>query len=99
MAGKVLQRKLICYLQKKGHNIKTLLIVGLNEQSEKFIKAAKQHEEWGLIPVGAVALNNDEEIREFNGIPVKGSYNSFREIIHNNYVDQVVFSFPFSNFK
>jgi exopolysaccharide biosynthesis polyprenyl glycosylphosphotransferase len=95
LPAKILQHKYIHWIQKNICRSKTLLIVGLNEQSNKFIKAVKEFKQWGLTAVGAVDINGEENIKEFNGVPVKGDYESFRETLHKNPVDLVAFCFPF----
>jgi exopolysaccharide biosynthesis polyprenyl glycosylphosphotransferase len=98
LLGRIIQHKCIPWLQQKFRHSKTLLIVGLNEQSNKFIKAVRECSQWGLTPVGAVDINGEENIKEFNGVPVKGDYESFRETLHENSVDLVAFCFPFQDY-
>lgn len=97
--GRILQRSFIGFIQKRGYNLKTLLIVGLNERSEKLVKTLEKYKEWGLVPVGAVKAPGDEDISDFHGVPVKGDYRSFRKILHENPVDEVVFAFSFADYK
>jgi len=97
--GRTLQRKFIGFFQKKGFNIKTLLIVGLNDRSKRFIDTLNSHKEWGLIPVGVININGDFNIKKFQGLPVLGAYNSFRKVLHKHPVDDVVFAFSFSEYK
>jgi len=95
--GTILQHKCIHWLQQKLCHSKTLLIVGLNEQSDKFLKAVRERKDLGLFPVGAVDINGGHNAKEFNGVPVKGDYDSFANTLHENPVDLVAFCFPFSD--
>jgi len=97
--GRTLQRKFIGFFQKKGYNIKTLLIVGLNDRSKKFIETLNIHKEWGLIPIGVININGNEDIKRFHELPVLGNYDSFRKVLHKHPFDEVVFAFSFSEYK
>lgn len=97
--GRFLQRKCIEFIQKKGYNIKTILILGLNERSEKFIKTLDLHKEWGLRPVGIIVLNSNANTNNYEGIPVLGGIRYFRSVLHKNPVDEVVFAFSFYEYS
>jgi len=97
--GRVVQRKFIEFIQKKGYNTKSLLIVGINDRSKQFIETLNTHKEWGLIPLGLININGDEDLNNFQRLPVFGNYDSFRAVLHKYPVNEVVFAFSFSDYK
>ena len=96
--GRISQHRFISFIQKKGYNIKTLLIVGCNDRSEKFINTINSHKEWGLQVTGAVDINGHNGINKFCGIKIRGNADNFMNIIHKYSTDEVAFAFSFEEY-
>lgn len=78
----------------KGLDIKKILIVGTSKLVSRMIPKLEEQVEMGLSPVGIVLIDDEEDKKIMNDIPVLGKIQNFREIIHENSVNQVVFTTP-----
>lgn len=81
------------YLQKKGKNIKHILIVGTGNRAKQFITEIDVHPEWGLSIVGLV----DNVVRKNDtvyGHKVLGTVKEIYQVIRNTIVDEIIFVVP-----
>ena len=83
------------YFRKRGHNYRTLLIVGRGKRTGSFIKKIEDHPEWGLKILGVLDDEPSREIVEnVNGIKVIGGLNDLPKILHKYAIDEVIFVVP-----
>lgn len=75
-AGRLLLRRVLRMLRRRGHLRAPLLVVGLNEEARALARTLRRCPWIGFDPVGFVAANGEldgKEIRSIDGLPVLGT--------------------------
>ena len=79
-------------LREKGYNRTRVLIVGTNPVAQKFVKAAKETEKWGIDIVGFLSSDRSLVGSIFMDAPVLGTFDDIERVLHSNYIDEVIFA-------
>lgn len=90
LAAKLGLRLLARVVRRRGHNFRTMLIVGTNPRSEEIARTIQLHPHWGLRVLGFLAPNGDRP-EELAGVPVLGSADDLPRILAEEVVDEVLF--------
>ena len=81
-------------IQEQGYNWRHILVVGTGNRAAQFITKVRQNPDWGLKIIGVINDDEQQEIKEVNGVKVIGTLKDLLAIFHKVPVDQVVFVLP-----
>lgn len=89
---RIIFRKGLKYLRKKGYNLRYALIVGNGQTAEAVFKSIEAHTELGIKVIGCLSskISGDKQIV----IPVIGIYEDIKSIITEKKIDQVFIALP-----
>ncbi len=90
LAEKIALRLLARRVRKRGHNYRTVLIVGVNPRAEEVARIILARPHWGFQILGFLAPNGDRPA-SLAGLPVLGSADDLPRIIQEEVVDEVLF--------
>ncbi len=82
------------FIHLRGYNQINLLIVGTGNRAREFIKAVKNHANWGLRIVGLIDDEHGMYGKEIEGLRVLGRLQDIPFIIHRKVIDRVIFVVP-----
>jgi len=94
LAEKIVIFSVMHYLQKRGYNFRTVLIVGTGKRASHFIKRIHDHPEWGFRILGAIDDEPGRGVESVNSVKVIGTLADIPEILHTQATDEVVFVVP-----
>jgi len=92
--GRIILVLFFKYVRRQGFNYRTILLVGFNNRTKKFINIIQQNPDWGFKIIGIVDFEKTKLNQEVSGIKVIGLTTDFADILHNNVVDQVIIIVP-----
>ena len=82
------------YVRRRGHNYRSLLIVGTGRRATEFIRGSRRHPEWGFHILGAIDDEPGRGIKRVDGVEIIGTLDDIPKILHNEAVDEIVFVVP-----
>ncbi|MBN1352400.1 sugar transferase [candidate division KSB1 bacterium] len=82
------------HIHKSGYNQINLLIVGTGQRAREFIKAVKEHSNWGLQIVGLIDDEHGMFGKVIEGHRVLGRLQDIPFILHRKVIDRVIFVVP-----
>lgn len=91
---KLITTKILDYIHERGYHRINLLIVGTGRRAREFIKAVKQHRNWGLRIVGLIDDEHGMFGKEIEGHRVLGRLQDIPFILHRKVIDRVIFVVP-----
>ena len=87
-------RNLLGLLRRRGYNTRNLIIVGAQENAQRFCQLVEGHKDWGLRVLGFVQVADGPLAKEVEGHKVLGRPGDLVEICKSQQVDEVVFCLP-----
>jgi exopolysaccharide biosynthesis polyprenyl glycosylphosphotransferase len=93
IATRLLLRRLLFVLRRRGHNTRFMLILGTTPQSQAFADLVDGHPTLGLKVIGH--LTEDAGQRSSITRPMLGSLDQIEDILHGHVVDEVAICLPF----
>lgn len=81
-------------IHESGFNQVNLLIVGTGRRAQEFIRAVKDHSNWGLRIVGLIDDEHGMYGKEIEGYRVLGRIQDIPFILHRKVIDRVIFVVP-----
>ncbi len=81
-------------IHESGFNQVNLLIVGTGRRAQEFIRAVKNHSNWGLRIVGLIDDEHGMYGKEIEGYRVLGRIQDIPFILHRKVIDRVIFVVP-----
>jgi len=94
MVEKRLTSTFLDRIHEHGFNQVNLLIVGTGRRAQEFIRAVKQHSNWGLRIVGLIDDEHGMYGKEIEGHRVLGRIQDIPFILHRKVIDRVIFVVP-----
>lgn len=85
---RIVFRKVLRYLRKKGYNLRYALIIGSGQTAEDIYISIETHPELGIKVVGCLSSIKQGDKR--GEIPIIGSYEDIKCIITEKNIDQVI---------
>lgn len=82
------------YIREKGHNRRSVLIVGDGENSKRLVETIKNCSDWGLDVVGFLDGNGHEIGSDLHGSKVLGKLEDLPSVLHNHFIEEVIFALP-----
>ncbi|UCE05020.1 MAG: sugar transferase [bacterium] len=92
---------LLCleYFRTKGINRRSVLIIGDGEHSKRLVEYIETYSDWGLDIVGFLDGNGHEVGSEFYGSKILGRLEDLPEVLHNHFIEEVIFALPLSKLE
>jgi Undecaprenyl-phosphate glucose phosphotransferase len=91
-ACRLAARSALRWLQRRGRNLSSVLVIGSGPLAEHVIDRVQEHPEAGLRVVGI--LSNDPRLPRVHGVPVLGRYDQVRKILPQCGATDVVIALP-----
>ena len=92
---RVASREILNEIRRRGHNLKTILLLGAGEVGQRVIETIDGHRELGFRVVGALARDPAKVGSSIRGVPIVGLFDEVGRILDARPVDQVVIALPF----
>ncbi|MDE6251927.1 MAG: undecaprenyl-phosphate glucose phosphotransferase [Lachnospiraceae bacterium] len=97
MLLRILIRKGLVFIRKKGFNIKRVLLVGYSRAAEGYIDRVKSNPQWGY-QIAGILDDNVEKNTEYKGIRVLGRIDSLLSILPQNSLDEIAITLGLSEY-
>ncbi|MCR5847351.1 MAG: undecaprenyl-phosphate glucose phosphotransferase [Lachnospiraceae bacterium] len=95
---RLIVRKILNYIRKKGYNSKQVVIVGYSRACEQYIDRILVNPQWGYEIRGIL----DDEVPAgtyYKGIQVLGRIDNLEVILPQNKLDEIAVALPLKNYK
>ncbi len=92
---RILFRKILKFLRKKGYNLRYVLIVGAGELGQDLVRRIREHPEFGLKIVGFLTRDEEKIGKKIEGVDVIGKYEDIQKILTERSIDQVFIALPY----
>lgn len=97
MLLRLLIRKGLVFIRKKGFNIKRVLLVGYSRAAEGYIDRVKSNPQWGY-QIAGILDDNVEKNTEYKGVRVLGRIDSLLSILPQNSLDEIAITLGLSEY-
>lgn len=97
MLLRLLIRKGLVFIRKKGFNIKRILLVGYSRAAEGYIDRVISNPQWGY-QIAGILDDNVEKNTEYKGIRVLGRIDSLLSILPQNSLDEIAITLGLSEY-
>ncbi|MBX5483857.1 MAG: undecaprenyl-phosphate glucose phosphotransferase [Myxococcaceae bacterium] len=91
---RVISREVLNQLRRRGHNIKTILVVGAGEVGQRVIDTIDSHRELGFRITGLLTRRPEKLGTTIKGVPVVGMIDEIDRVLQARPVDQVIIALP-----
>jgi Undecaprenyl-phosphate glucose phosphotransferase len=91
---RVAMREALNQLRRRGHNLKTILVVGAGEVGQRVIDTIDRHRELGFRVTGVLTRRPEKLGTSVLGVPVVGMFDEIGRILDARPVDQVIIALP-----
>jgi len=86
-------------IRQRGHNRKTVLVVGTGEQAKRFVEAIRKNFSWGLDIIGFLDADGESVGKEIFGKKILGTYADVSSVLHSHQVDEVIITLSTKQFR
>ena len=97
--SRVLLRIVLRAMRRAGHNLRHVLIVGIGEPAQAFIRKVQGHPDYGLAVAGLVAPTPASAGETIAGLPVVGSIGELRAVVESRGIDLVYLALARSEWR
>jgi len=87
-------RRLNNFVKSDKSEKSKVLVIGAGEAGSMVIKELQKHNELGSIPVAIVDDDVHKQKSNIHGIPVLGGRDKIRDIVSNQYIDEIIIALP-----
>ena len=87
-------RQLLAEIRKRGHNLKSILVIGAGELGQRVIETIEGHRELGFRVVGVLTRKSAKLGTQVKGAPVVGLIKDVDAVLDRLPVDQVLIALP-----
>ena len=91
-------RKLLRSIRKKGYNLKHILLVGYSRAAEEYIRRIDDNPQWGYAAVG-ILDNNVPAGTVYRGVKVLGSLGNLEIILPENKLDEIAITLSLKDYE
>jgi Undecaprenyl-phosphate glucose phosphotransferase len=92
---RVVAREILNEIRRRGHNLKTILVLGAGEMGQRVIATIDNHRELGFRVVGVLTRDPSKVGSRVKDVPVVGLFQDVSSILDRQPVDQVIIALPF----
>jgi Undecaprenyl-phosphate glucose phosphotransferase len=92
---RVISREILNEIRRRGHNLKTILVLGAGEMGQRVISTIESHRELGFRVVGVLTQDPSKVGTTLQGVPMVGLFDEVGRILDRCPVDQVIIALPF----
>jgi Undecaprenyl-phosphate glucose phosphotransferase len=92
---RVVAREILNEIRRRGHNLKTILLLGAGEVGQRVIETIDSHRELGFRVVGVLTREPEKVGTAVRGVPIIGLFDEVARVLDSGPVDQVIIALPF----
>jgi Undecaprenyl-phosphate glucose phosphotransferase len=92
---RVCAREVLNEVRRRGHNLKTILVLGAGEVGQRVIATIDNHRELGFRVVGLLTRDSSKVGSTVRDVPILGAFDDVGGILDRRPVDQVIIALPF----
>jgi putative colanic acid biosynthesis UDP-glucose lipid carrier transferase len=89
-AWKIIFRKFLRWLMKRGYNLRRVIIVGAGEVGQRFAEMIDMHPQFGYRVAGFLDVRHKPDLGEF----YLGTLNNLESILEANNIEEVIITLP-----
>ena len=97
-ASRLVLRKILRTIRKKGYNIKHVLVVGYSRAAEAYIDRLQWNPQWGYSVVG-ILDNHMSKGSLYKGVKVLGGIEGLNEILQANDLDEIAVALSLRDYE
>jgi Undecaprenyl-phosphate glucose phosphotransferase len=87
-------RQVLSEVRRRGHNLRSILVVGAGELGQRVVETIAEHRELGFRVVGLLSRKPEKVGQTVLGVPVLGQVTDIDEVMASRPVDQVIIALP-----
>lgn len=95
---RILIKKGLVYIRKKGFNIKRIVLVGYSRAAEGYIDRIVQNPQWGYEIIGIVD-DNMSLTSEYKGVKIIGKINHLSQIIEDDNIEEIAITLALQEYS
>jgi Undecaprenyl-phosphate glucose phosphotransferase len=99
VTGRHLIRSALFHLQRTGHNLRRILVIGAGSLGKEVTQKIRAHEELGFRVVGFLDDDPGKAGRSFAETPVLGKLKEIEDVLVSERIDQVLITLPLDAYK
>ncbi|WP_408070097.1 undecaprenyl-phosphate glucose phosphotransferase [Butyrivibrio sp. JL13D10] len=95
--SRLLLRKFLRYIRRKGHNLKHILLVGYSRSAEGYISRINNNPQWGYVVSGIL----DDTVplgTTYHGVKVISKIGKLPELLESNDYDEITITLPLDRY-
>lgn len=92
------QQQILRAVRRRGHNARTLLLIGGGPRGQQFVKRLKKHPDLGYRLIGYVDNDGAPGRESLNGTPWLGTIDDLPRLVAGEVVDEVVIALPVKSY-
>ncbi|MBN2120515.1 MAG: sugar transferase [Candidatus Omnitrophica bacterium] len=85
-------RVFLRFIRMRGYNYRNFVLVGTGKEAEEVLSLVNHFKYWGIKILGVVSLNSLKKGDYFKGHRILGTKDDLEFIVHNSFVDGVIFA-------
>ncbi len=93
-AERLLFRRLLQAIRRRGYNLKDVLVVGAGTLGRRVLRVLHDHRELGFRLAGVLSRHAEKVGEEIEGTPIIGTLDDLERLLSERRVDQVVIALP-----
>ncbi len=94
---RVLFREALNEWRRRGHNLKSIMVIGAGEVGQRVIETIGSHRELGFRVTGVLTRHPEKLGTTVMGVPVVGMFDELGRVLQAHHVDQVIIAIPFED--
>ncbi|AKQ67176.1 capsular polysaccharide biosynthesis protein [Myxococcus hansupus] len=87
-------RYVLSEIRRRGHNLKSILVIGAGDLGQRVIETVEHHRELGFRVTGVLTLRHEKVGQYVGGVRVIGHVDQVNEVLDAEPVDQVILALP-----
>ncbi|ABF88031.1 bacterial sugar transferase [Myxococcus xanthus DK 1622] len=92
--SRLVTRYLVSEIRRRGHNLKSILVIGAGDLGQRVIETVEHHRELGFRVMGVLTLHPEKVGQYVNDVRVIGVVDQVNEVLDSHPVDQVILALP-----
>ncbi|WIG96557.1 MULTISPECIES: undecaprenyl-phosphate galactose phosphotransferase WbaP [Myxococcus] len=92
--SRLVTRYLVSEIRRRGHNLKSILVIGAGDLGQRVIETVEHHRELGFRVTGVLTLRQEKVGQYVGGVRIIGHVDQVNEVLDAEPVDQVILALP-----